>query len=277
MNEQITIQQAEDHGYTVDTTCYPHIAYKGPRFNPTEIARVYTAIEAYMLAQQDAGKVDGCRFCGMSSTDPCPECPDPVAAQPASGDDLNLIERLREYAANNGYSHTDYADTMLAAANALERVQPAKATAGGSNFESWYAQQDISGVTSIKQVSRYAYAAGMSETTAKQPDPAMADKEWRTQLRVILGLGGVDEETMLNVMLHARQRVQPAPAMVGDDRAAFETWMAGGFPDHSLKKAGGMYLNYMTVRYWIVWHSAAEHVRSENRKPVQPASGGDVK
>ena len=46
--------------------------------------------------------------------------PDPAMA----GDDLSLIEQLREYAADNGYSHNDYADTMRAAADVLERVQP---------------------------------------------------------------------------------------------------------------------------------------------------------
>jgi|SRR5690625_1069185 len=38
-------------------------------------------------------------------------------------DDLSLVEQLREYAADNGYSHNDYADTMSMAADALERHQ----------------------------------------------------------------------------------------------------------------------------------------------------------
>lgn len=34
--------EAEELGFTVDRSCYPWVAYKGPRFLPTEIIRVST-------------------------------------------------------------------------------------------------------------------------------------------------------------------------------------------------------------------------------------------
>lgn len=38
----MTKAEAEARGFTVDTTCYPWFAYKGPRFEPTESALTYT-------------------------------------------------------------------------------------------------------------------------------------------------------------------------------------------------------------------------------------------
>ena len=38
----ITARHAEALGFTVDRTCYPWFAYKGPRFQPTEITNVVT-------------------------------------------------------------------------------------------------------------------------------------------------------------------------------------------------------------------------------------------
>jgi len=39
-------KQAERAGYTVDKQCYPWIAYKGPRFRPSEWCFVLTDKEA---------------------------------------------------------------------------------------------------------------------------------------------------------------------------------------------------------------------------------------
>ena len=46
MVKKITIQEAKEQGFIVDITCYPHIAYKGARFAPTEMINVYTEEEA---------------------------------------------------------------------------------------------------------------------------------------------------------------------------------------------------------------------------------------
>ena len=36
---------AEQHGYTIDRSCYPWAAYKGRRFNPTDLKPCYTRME----------------------------------------------------------------------------------------------------------------------------------------------------------------------------------------------------------------------------------------
>lgn len=38
---KLTKEQAEKQGYNVDTTCYPWLGYKGPRFAPTETITVF--------------------------------------------------------------------------------------------------------------------------------------------------------------------------------------------------------------------------------------------
>lgn len=38
----LTAREAEALGFTVDRHCYPWFAYKGPRFQPIEVARVKT-------------------------------------------------------------------------------------------------------------------------------------------------------------------------------------------------------------------------------------------
>src|SRR5690348_13069023 len=43
----LTIKEAKEQGYIVDTNCYPHLAYKGERFNPSEKQHVMTEIESY--------------------------------------------------------------------------------------------------------------------------------------------------------------------------------------------------------------------------------------
>lgn len=40
---------AKAKGYTIDNTCYPNIAYKGPRFNPTEWVPVFTDVENQLI------------------------------------------------------------------------------------------------------------------------------------------------------------------------------------------------------------------------------------
>lgn len=45
-----TPKQAEAEGYTIDRHTYPHFAYKGPRFRPTESFCVLTDREAYYIA-----------------------------------------------------------------------------------------------------------------------------------------------------------------------------------------------------------------------------------
>ncbi len=38
-------QQARNDGFTVDTSCYPWVAYKGPRFNPAVFKYIRTDAE----------------------------------------------------------------------------------------------------------------------------------------------------------------------------------------------------------------------------------------
>ena len=49
MQDHITREQAEAAGMVVDTTCYPWLAYEGPRFAPTAQRHVYTDLEARLL------------------------------------------------------------------------------------------------------------------------------------------------------------------------------------------------------------------------------------
>jgi len=49
MNKKLTIKEAQKQGFIVDTTCYPHIAYKGVRFAPTKIINVYTEEESKFI------------------------------------------------------------------------------------------------------------------------------------------------------------------------------------------------------------------------------------
>jgi len=46
-------QQAEAAGFTVDRCCYPWVAYKGPRFQPTELHYIDTDREAEAERQRD--------------------------------------------------------------------------------------------------------------------------------------------------------------------------------------------------------------------------------
>lgn len=43
------IDEACEQGFTVDNCCNPPIAYKGPRFQPTEIHYCYTHLETKLL------------------------------------------------------------------------------------------------------------------------------------------------------------------------------------------------------------------------------------
>lgn len=47
---RITIAEAREQGYTVDTTVYPHFAYKGSRFMPNARVLCFTSDEAELIA-----------------------------------------------------------------------------------------------------------------------------------------------------------------------------------------------------------------------------------
>lgn len=49
ITKRITIAQAEERGFAVDTYCYPHLGYKGSRFRPDESVYVYTELEAELM------------------------------------------------------------------------------------------------------------------------------------------------------------------------------------------------------------------------------------
>ena len=46
---RLTPDAAREAGFEIDTHCYPPIAYKGPRFQPTETRECFTELEADML------------------------------------------------------------------------------------------------------------------------------------------------------------------------------------------------------------------------------------
>lgn len=45
---------ATQQGYTIDTSCYPWFAYKGPRFAPTDRRDCYTDLESELLREQES-------------------------------------------------------------------------------------------------------------------------------------------------------------------------------------------------------------------------------
>lgn len=45
--------EMEAKGYTIDHHCYPWVAYKGPRFNPTEWFSCYTKLESELIRERD--------------------------------------------------------------------------------------------------------------------------------------------------------------------------------------------------------------------------------
>lgn len=47
--ERVTVQEAIDAGFTVDTHVYPPFAYRGPRFAPTSTHRCFTELEAELM------------------------------------------------------------------------------------------------------------------------------------------------------------------------------------------------------------------------------------
>ena len=48
---KLTIEQAKLAGFTVDTSCYPHIGYIGSRFYPEEKVNVYTQLEGELITK----------------------------------------------------------------------------------------------------------------------------------------------------------------------------------------------------------------------------------
>ena len=57
-------KEAEAKGFTVDDTCYPWFAYKGPRFKPTEGYRIPTDREVH--AEQLATTVRDLLCCSLN-------------------------------------------------------------------------------------------------------------------------------------------------------------------------------------------------------------------
>ena len=49
MNMRYTMEEARQRGFTIDTTVYPHIGYKGPRFMPTQYVEVFSVLESVFL------------------------------------------------------------------------------------------------------------------------------------------------------------------------------------------------------------------------------------
>lgn len=50
----VTPEWARKRGFTIDTTVHPWVAYKGPRFNPTEWHACYSDLEARVFAAREA-------------------------------------------------------------------------------------------------------------------------------------------------------------------------------------------------------------------------------
>ncbi len=49
MNTKMHVDEAKAQGFTIDNTCYPWYAYKGPRFAPTEWKLCFTDLETDLL------------------------------------------------------------------------------------------------------------------------------------------------------------------------------------------------------------------------------------
>lgn len=49
MKGYITPEEAGEQQLEVDTTVYPNVAYRGPRFKPTRMVNVHTVMEADLL------------------------------------------------------------------------------------------------------------------------------------------------------------------------------------------------------------------------------------
>jgi len=47
----LTIDEAEEKGYTIDRCTYPYLGYKGPRFAPTEHCEIMTERECEMATR----------------------------------------------------------------------------------------------------------------------------------------------------------------------------------------------------------------------------------
>lgn len=86
------------------------------------------------ISEYGEGQENDCPECGAESGESCSSS-DGVeygrkvheSRQSQAQQPTNLSEQLREYAGNSGYSHNDYADTMLAAAFEIERLTASQA------------------------------------------------------------------------------------------------------------------------------------------------------
>ena len=56
---KLTITQAKAQGYTVDTTCYPHVGYVGNRFEP-DTQLVMPQVETFTEVESDL--LEACEF-----------------------------------------------------------------------------------------------------------------------------------------------------------------------------------------------------------------------
>lgn len=96
----------------------------------------------------------------------------------------DLSKQLREYAADSGYSHNDYADTMLAAASEIERCAEILAAAQAQKDD--YASHDTAAHHKwLKQVEA-ENASKVNElvcdASQAQQEPLKVSENWREPL-----------------------------------------------------------------------------------------------
>lgn len=70
--------ELKTQGFIIDNTCYPWVAYKGPRFNPTEFFWCYTDEEARLREwlKRILDEPVGRRYYDMGGYDECRNCED---------------------------------------------------------------------------------------------------------------------------------------------------------------------------------------------------------
>ena len=66
MSDRINRHKAVERGYVVDDTCYPWVAYKGPRFQPTELIKCLTDLESELL-DATTGLLAACQHHGIKT------------------------------------------------------------------------------------------------------------------------------------------------------------------------------------------------------------------
>lgn len=48
---RLSIKEAKEQGFSIDTACYPHCGFKGPRFSPYQIVFVRTNDETLLIEE----------------------------------------------------------------------------------------------------------------------------------------------------------------------------------------------------------------------------------